>query len=561
MNVLGISYSGDHDTACALVQDGKLLFAVSEERYSRKTHDSAFPSQAIRHTLQFAKLRPSDIDAVCIGWSNPWVQFAFDMKLNIRRGYKGLFRKVLKSGHHVWLKGGFKRYEQEFGKGKFIFCDHHLAHAISSYAYSGFSEATVVVVDGKGAFEATSVWHARDGKIKLIEVIRFPNSLGLLYAKFTKYLGFKPLSDEWKVMGLAAYGKDGIRMNDFIDLSANPYKVNDNTLLGNGMSDVSKMESILGRRREEDAEPIDDLYKDIAFAVQKNTEQAVLRIVEQAVQKTGCRTLCLAGGVILNCKANGKIANSGLIDQLFIQPASSDEGAALGAAMYPFYLSEGKLPSFKMEHAYWGPQFTPDEIKTFLDNCKIPYQYLDQPEKVLANIIAQGNIVGLFHGRMEFGPRALGNRSILADPRRPEMKDKVNYSVKYREWWRPFAPSILEEMYHDFFETKFLSPFMILSFPLKEGWKSRIPAAMHLDNTARPQSVNKRDNPFYWKIIDEFYKITGVPALLNTSFNLKGEPIVASPEQAVRTFYSSGLDYLFIENFVISKKQTAINNA
>lgn len=555
MKILGISYSGDHDTACALSIDGKLIFAIQEERLTRKKHDSSFPVNSIKETLKFSKLKPEEIDYVVIAWSNPLKELFFDLKLNFKNKLspKSILYTLYSRIHHLWIKGGFKRYEQFFGKSKFLFCDHHLAHAISAYICSPFKEATILVVDGRGAFEATSIWYANDGKIEPVEIINFPNSLGLFYAKFTKYLGFKPLSDEWKVMGLAPYGKEGISLKEFISNDEIPYKVHWKKFFGEGLSDVSGIEKIFGKKRNEDEE-INDKHKDIAFAVQRETEKAMLNLARYAIEKTGCKNLCIAGGVALNCKANGLIANSNFIENIFIQPAASDEGASLGACFYPYLLFEKRLPKFELKHLYWGNSYE-NEAFELLKKYKLPYEKLINPEKTIAELIYDGKIIGLFRGRMEFGPRALGNRSILADPRDFEMKDKVNNSVKYREWWRPFAPSILEEFYFEYLNARFLSPFMILSFPVKEDKKEKIPAVVHIDGSARPQSVNKEINPFYYNLINEFYKKTGVPVLLNTSFNLKGEPIVCSPFDAIRTFYTSGLDFLIIEDFIVYKKK------
>jgi len=554
MKIIGISYSGDHDSSCAIVIDGELKFAISEERLTRKKHDSSFPINSIKEALKFLNLKPEDIDYVCISWSHPIKEFIFDLKLLFKNkfSFKGFLYTSYSNLYKLWIRGGFKRYENYFGKSKFLFCDHHLAHAISAYSYSPFNEATVVVIDGRGAYEATSIWYAKDGKIEPVEIINFPNSIGLFYAKFTKYLGFKPLSDEWKVMGLAPYGKDGISLKEFIENEYVPYKINWKRLLRKGLNDVSGIEEIFGPERKEDEE-INEKHKDIAFAVQRETEKAILNIVKYAVEKTKCKNLCLAGGVVLNCKANGIIANSGIVDDIFIQPAASDEGVALGSAFYPYLIFEKKLPKFLMDNLYFGPSYKIEEIEKILKNCKLKYEKLNNSSKTIAELLYDGKIIGLFQGRMEFGPRALGNRSILADPRDPSMKDKVNSSVKYREWWRPFAPTILEEKYFEFFNTKFLSPFMILSFPVKKEMRDKIPATVHVDGTARPQSLNEKTNPFYYEIIYEFYKKTNVPALLNTSFNLKGEPIVCTPFDAIRTFYTSGLDYLILEDFLVSK--------
>ena len=555
MKILGISYSGDHDSACALSIDGKPIFAIQEERLTRKKHDSSFPLSSIKETLKFAKLKPEDIDYIVIAWSAPLAHLLTDLKINFENfSSPKTFLYTLYSGfHHIWIKGGFKRYKEYFGKSKFLFCPHHLAHAISAYSFSPFGKATILVVDGRGAYEATSIWYADEGRIEPVEIIMFPNSLGLFYAKFTKYLGFKPLSDEWKVMGLAPYGEDGINLKEFISNDEVPYKVHWKKFFGEGLCDVKGIEKVFGKKREENEE-IDKKYKDIAFAVQRETEKAMLNFAKYAVKKTGCRNLCIAGGVALNCKANGLIANSDFIDNIFVQPAASDEGASLGASFYPYLLFDKKLPKFELKHLYLGPSYE-NEVEDILKKYKLPYEKLINPEKIIPELLLDGKIIGLFKGRMEFGPRSLGARSILADPRKEEMKDKVNNSVKYREWWRPFVPSILEEFYFDYLDAKFLSPFMILSFPVKSDKREKIKAVVHIDGSARPQSVNKNVNPFYYNIINEFYKKTGVPAVLNTSFNLKGEPIVCSPFDAIRTFYTSGLDFLIIENFLVYKNK------
>ena len=506
MKILGISYSGDHDTSCALVVDEQLIFAISEERITRRKQDGSFPINSIKAALDYAKLKPEDIDYVVIAWSHPLKQLWFDTKLSITRNpsLKSLGYTLKSRLSHMWIRGGFRRYEQYFGKSKFIFCDHHLAHAISSYAYSGFKESTIVVVDGRGAFEATSIWKGNNGSLEPVEIVDWPNSLGLFYAKFTKYLGFTPLSDEWKVMGLAPYGKDGVGLEAFIT-TEHPYEVNWKYLMGAGLSDVSYIEKRLGKAAT-NGDYLNDNYKNIAFAVQRETEKAMLNLCSAAISKTGIKNLCLSGGVALNCKANGIIASNLDINDIFIQPASSDEGCALGAALYPYLINYNKLPCIKMENTYLGFQYDDDQIEESIKNYKLRYEKLTNPSKTAAELLDDGNILGLFQGAMEFGPRALGNRSIIADPRNLKMKDKINDSVKYRENWRPFAPSMLAEHYHEYFDTKFESPFMILSFPVNKDMQKFIPAATHVDGTARPQSVSKKTNTFYWELINEFYK-------------------------------------------------------
>lgn len=555
MRVLGIGYTGYHDSSICLVENGNLVYAVAEERISRKSHDAAFPLKAIKHAFQYLNLTPSDINLVALSMPAPLQHIAKEMTCILSSGnlFKNLVNFAYAKTRSVINRGGYAEFVNEFGNIPVVYSDHHLAHAISAYACSGLTDATVVVIDGRGSYEASSIWRASDGKLRPVEIIHYPNSLGLFYAKFTKYLGFVPLSDEWKVMGLAAYGKSGFDLSPFIGHDGKHYRINHKLLNSNNFKDVTGIESKLGPQRDPASE-ITDMHRDVAFSVQRETEKAVLALIDYAVQKTGCKNVCLAGGVALNCKANGLIAQSGKIQKLFIQPAAADDGTALGAALYGHMIINKKLPLFQMGHAYWGPEFTSKQIEQTLLAYKIPFLRLatNAPDKI-AELLADGKIVGLFQGRMEFGPRGLGNRSILADPRDDSMKDKVNDSVKYRENWRPFAPSILEEYYHAFFDTEIDSPFMILSFPLKKNCSYRISAAVHVDQTARPQSVSRSTNPYYWDIISAFHKKTGVPAVLNTSFNLKGEPIVCSPFDAIRTFYTSGLDALVLNDFLILK--------
>jgi carbamoyltransferase len=432
------------------------------------------------------------------------------------------------------------------------FVDHHLAHAISAYAYSGFDEAAVVVMDGRGAWEATTIWHGQDGRLELVLTIPFPDSVGYFYSAFTEFLGFQPNSDEWKVMGLAPYGKPGIDLSPFIDLSVPPYHVHTRQLAVNGAAPLARVTSLLGPARVPESE-IDDRHKDIAYAAQDVCEIAMMNVVRMAIEKTKCRNLCLAGGVALNSKANGKILASGLAEKFFVQPAASDDGVALGAALAPYLDHNGKLPNKPMRHGYWGPSFSDEAIESALHTYKLRYTRLADPASNAAELLSQGKILGWFQGRMEFGPRALGNRSILADPRDPEMNAKVNNAVKFREWWRPFAPSFKKEAAGEYLESATDSPFMIVTAQVRPEKRMVIPSVTHVDGSARPQTVEKEINPLYWKLIDEFGKRTGVPVIMNTSFNLRGEAIVHTPTDAIRTFFSSGMDALIMGSFLAEK--------
>ena len=451
-------------------------------------------------------------------------------------------------------RGGDNRFRQAFpsSRARFRYVDHHLAHAISAYAYSGFEDTAVLVIDGRGAWEATSLWHGRDGHLEHLWTIPWPNSLGLFYAQFTDFLGFTPYSDEWKVMGLAPYGEPGINLREFLVPDDNPYRVASRLLLGHHSAPLAAIESRLGPRRLPESE-IAVAHKNLAFAVQDACETAMLTLARVAVDQTGTRSLCLAGGVALNSKANGKILSTGTVDRIFVQPAASDDGACLGSVLAPQLDSGGALPVRKMRHAFLGPESSDKEIEAALLTYKIRHTRVSDPAATAAELLATGKIVGWFQGRMEFGPRALGGRSILADPRDPEMTAKVNNAVKFREWWRPFAPSLLAECAADYIESATDSPFMILTAQVRPEKRSVIPAVTHADGSARPQTVERDVNPLYWRLISEFGRRTGVPVVMNTSFNLRGEPIVNSPADAVRTFFSSGMDALLIGNFLVGK--------
>jgi carbamoyltransferase len=381
-----------------------------------------------------------------------------------------------------------------------------------------------------------------------VDMIRWPNSLGLFYAEFTAWLGFEKYQDEWKVMGLAPYGGPGVNLEKFIDLSNGRYRVDARRLL-----ERIPIERELGPARLPD-EPIGDRHRDVAWAVQDACERAEIALISRAIATTGCRNLCLAGGVALNSKANGLFLSRQLVDRIFIQPAASDDGVAIGAALAA-PVGAG-LRCGEMSNAYLGPQSTPEEIEGILRTYKLNFQKVDDPAETAATLLAKGDLVGWYQGREEFGPRALGNRSILADARDARNRDRVNNAVKFREEWRPFAPSVLEEAGPSYFENYHTTPFMTLTFQVKAAKKGEIAAAVHVDGSSRVQSVTRDQNHRYYDLIKRFGAKTGVPAVLNTSFNLKGEAIVNSPFDAIRTFYTSGLDALFLDRYLITKTPT-----
>jgi carbamoyltransferase len=555
---IGINYSQMHDSSACIARDGEVLFAIAEERLSRVKHDARFPALAIRACLDFAGVRPYELDYVCQGWSRPSAGFFHDLRCYATGRQRVDSRALLNSTRHFLSmshqRGGENHFRRLFGpsKAQFRFMPHHEAHAISAFAYSGFEDAAVLVLDGRGAWEATSLWRGRNGRLEHLWTIPWPNSLGLFYAQFTYYLGFTPYSDEWKVMGLAPYGEPGINLSDFIVPNDSPYRVATPLILGPESDPFRGIQPRLGPPRRPESE-IDAHHKNLAFAVQDMCEQAMLTLARAAVAKTGCRNLCLAGGVALNSKANGKIVSSGIVDRIFVQPAASDDGVCLGAALGPSLDAGGKLPVRKMRHAYLGNECSDAEIEKALSTYKIRATRVSDPAAVAAELLANGKILGWVQGRMEFGPRALGSRSILADPRDPEMNAKVNNAVKFREWWRPFAPSLLSEVAGEYLESATDSPFMVLTAQVKPEKRSVIPSVTHVDGSARPQTVERDVNPLYWRLIHEFGQRTGVPVVMNTSFNLRGEPIVSSPTDAIRTFFSSGMDALVIGSFVVEK--------
>jgi carbamoyltransferase len=559
MLTLGMNY-GSHDSAAAVSCDGEIVFAIAEERLSRRKHDGGFPVNAIEAALSHAGAKLADVDEVAFGWQPSSAMRAADFRNYLTGAHPMRVSDVVRGQGIGWFedyrKNGERLFRRHFGtpKNGIKRIDHHYAHALSAYPVSGFDEATVVVLDGRGAWEATSIWHGRGGKLKLLDMIRWPNSLGLFYAQFTGWLGFERFQDEWKVMGLAPYGGPGANLKKFINVSKGKYSVNSRLLLeqGNGHN-LAGIEREFGLTRNPD-QPITDVHRNVAWAVQDACEQAEIAVISRAISLTGSRNVCLAGGVGLNSKANGLFLSRGLVDRIFVQPAASDDGVAIGAALAA-PVAAGKRCG-EMTKAYLGPQSTPKEIEAVLHTYKIAYQRVEKPAETAADLLANGQLVGWYQGREEFGPRALGNRSILADPRDVGNRDRVNNAVKFREDWRPFAPSVLEEAGDSYFESYHTTPFMTLTFQVKPTKKADIAAAVHIDGSARVQSVTRDQNERYYDLIKSFAARTGVPAVLNTSFNLKGEAIVNSPFDAIRTFYTSGLDALFLDRYLIAKTAT-----
>ena len=556
MRILGIN-TYLHDTAAAVLEDGRITWAVTEERLSRLHKDRRFPRLAIEGALRHMGMRLDQLDAIAFGWNRGGVTPVYTLRtvLDGRLPRSGaMVASALKSIVRETYEGNGSRELRTVGdpgRVPVMHVDHHLAHAWSTYGLSGFDDALVVTLDGRGARDSTCLYHGRGDELRLVKHIEYPNSLGVFYEAFTEILGFRRHSDEWKVMGLAAYGDPTVDLRDVIRVDEYGYQVNAELLCGSYWNDLSRMIARFGPRR--DPEHITDESRDLAASVQRALEQAMLAVVREGIRLTGARRVCLAGGVAMNSKANGRLLASGLVDDVFVQPAATDDGTALGAAMAAQERLTGRAPRYALGDVYFGPSYTDDEIAAELPRYKLPMVRVPNVEEVAARLLADGNVLGWFQGRMEYGPRALGNRSILADPRNVESRERVNACVKFREAWRPFAPSCLVEVASDYFEGCREAPYMILTYDVVPSKRSVIPAVTHADNTARVQTVRREANPRYWKLLRAFGERTGVPVLLNTSFNLKGEPIVCTPRDAVRTFYSSGLDYLVIGDTLVGK--------
>jgi carbamoyltransferase len=565
MYILGLTTLGD--ASAALIKDGELIAAAEEERFSRRKHHSGFPYNAIQFCLDYAGIKLKDISHVGHYWK-PWIlrhkalqalKAAFisrDMfKARVDRGVAQVSDSYLGMFLHP------KRLRDRFGPSdfKFHFIEHHQSHASSAFFVSPFESAAILTWDGTGEDTTTLFCHGKNNKIKVLKRIKLPHSLGQFYSAITNFIGFDMFEgDEWKVMGLAAYGKP--RFYEFFsekvlvkngngDFKFN-IKVLDHHLAKHYQFPEAIIKEIGPPRKP--GEELTERHWDIAASAQKVLEDTALYLVQKIKEMTGEENLCMAGGVAFNSVMNGRIFHESPFKNFFIQPAAGDAGCSLGAAYYVWHQILGKPRKFVMKHAYWGPSFTNEECQKSLEKAGLKYETL--PDEVLlpklAKMLSEGAIIGWFQGRMEWGPRALGSRSFLADPRRADMREILNHKVKLREWFRPLAPSILEEKSYEIFGKEHYDPFMITVIEVSENWKKKIPAVVHVDGTARPQMVSKETNPRYWNLINEFYKITGVPVLLNTSFNIQ-EPIVCTPEDAIKTFKSASFDALVLENNLV----------
>ncbi len=591
-SVLGIS-AFYHDSAAAIIVDGEIIAAAQEERFTRKKHDASYPNNAINYVLKQAGLKLNEVDHV-VFYEKPFLKFERLLETYIGFSPSG-FRSFAMS-MPLWLSeklfqkkmlfDALKEQDNNFNDIKKInFSEHHLSHAASAFFSSPYEEAIILTLDGVGEWATTTVSLGNNNKINILKEIHFPHSLGLLYSAFTYFLGFKVNSGEYKVMGLAPYGEPrfkNIILDKLIDVKEDgSFRLNMdyfNYATGLTMTN-SKFAKLFNMKRRESENELSQIHMDMAASIQAATEEIVLKITRFLFKEFKLTNLCMAGGVALNCVANGKILKEGLFKNIWIQPASGDAGGALGAAQAFYYQElDNKrkiLKTDSMNGSYLGPQFTDDQVEDELKNCGANYKKLtsDQIIKDTAKALSEEKTVGWFQGRMEFGPRSLGNRSIIADSRSEKMQKNLNLKVKYRESFRPFAPAILFEKVSEWFEINSESPYMLLVADVKKSKqipmtneqkslfgidklnvkRSSIPSVTHVDYSARIQTVHKETNPMFHKLIQEFERITKYPVLVNTSFNVRGEPIVCSAIDAFNCFMGSDLDVLVCNNFILYK--------
>ncbi|HEX8162548.1 MAG TPA: carbamoyltransferase [Pyrinomonadaceae bacterium] len=591
MYILGIS-AYYHDSAACLVRDGEIVAAAQEERFTRRKHDQDFPANAVEFCLKRAGVKGSDLDFVAF-YDKPLLKFERLLETYIDyapRGWRSFMMAM-----PVWIKEKLWIREQigdrcEGYKGKVLFTEHHESHAASAFFPSPFESAAVLTMDGVGEWATSSYGYGRGNELHLLKELHFPQSLGLLYSAFTYYTGFKVNSGEYKVMGLAPYGEPryvrqildtlvDLREDGSLRMNMEYFNFADGLTMTN-----EKFDRLFGGPPREPEGRLTQREMDLARSVQDVTEEAMLRMARHARRETGERNLCLAGGVALNCVGNGRILRERVFDDVWIQPAAGDAGGSLGAALsvwYQYLNNPRDLAQVRGGHAdgmrgsYLGPEFGPDEIQGFLDSVGASYRRVERSElaEAVASLLAREQVVGWFQGRMEFGPRALGARSILGDPRSPRMQSQMNLKIKFRESFRPFAPSVLRERVHEYFELDCDSPYMLLVAPVREHLRvpvtdaeeklfgveklnvprSTIPAVTHVDYSARVQTVRREDNPAYYDLIAAFGRQTGCPVVVNTSFNVRGEPIVCTPEQAYTCFMRTEMDCLVLGEFILEK--------
>jgi carbamoyltransferase len=603
MTILGIS-AFYHDSAAAIIEDGKIIAAAQEERFTRKKHDSSFPAHAIKFCLQYAGTSVDQLDAV-VFYDKPLLKFERLLETYYGFAPKGLHSFI--QSMPVWLKEKMflKRIIHEElekiesynkSKVKLLFPEHHLSHAASAFYSSPYQEAAILTIDGVGEWATASISHGKGNSIKILKELHFPHSLGLLYSAFTYFLGFKVNSGEYKLMGLAPYGNpDSEQTKKYIAIIKE--KLCDikedgsiwlnqeyfNYATGLRMANDTAWEKLLCFKRKSEADELQQHHCNLGYAIQQVTEEVVMKMAKEAKRLTGTEYLCMAGGVALNCVANGKLLRENIFKNIFIQPAAGDAGGALGAAQAAYFIHFNKerivtQNQDEMQGAYLGPEFSDLDIELAVKKYKAVAKRFDNFDELAAQtaqLIDKGNVVGWFQDRMEFGPRALGNRSILGDARNAEMQKKMNLKIKYREGFRPFAPSVKAEDCAEYFELDKESPYMMIVAPVKSSrrksvlanynelslterlytLRSDLPAVTHVDFSARVQTIHKETNFRYWKLLDAFQKLTGYGVMVNTSFNVRGEPPVCTPDDAYKCFMRTEMDYLVMGNFLFTKNE------
>ncbi|MGD0335657.1 MAG: carbamoyltransferase [Candidatus Omnitrophota bacterium] len=591
--ILGIS-AFYHDSAAALIKDGEIMAAVQEERFSRRKHDPGFPVNAVNWCLKENAITAQDLDYV-VFYDKPFIKLERILETAMRFAPSGITQFM--QSVPVWLKEKIwvrDIISKSLGyKGEILFCEHHESHAASAFYPSPFEEAAFLTIDGVGEWDTASFGIGKGRELKIQHSLRFPHSLGLLYSAFTYYTGFKVNSGEYKLMGLAPFGepvyKDLI-LNELLDLKEDgSFRLNMKYFgFCNGLRMTNlRFDKLFGTKPRKPETKIRQIDMDLASSIQQVTEEIMLRIARHVYKVTGKNKLCLAGGVALNCVANGRILREGPFEDIWIQPASGDAGGALGAALaiwHRYLGKERKIASAgdSLKGSFLGPAFTDDEIEEFLKKEKVPYEHIERERLVdsTAELIEKQHVIGWFQGRMEFGPRALGARSIIGDARNPKMQSRMNLKIKFRESFRPFAPTVLREHTSEWFALDRASPYMLLTAPVKkekrleeqkekEGprgldklkiFRSPIPAVTHVDYSARIQTIERRDNGIYYDLVSAFYRRTGCPVIINTSFNIRGEPIVCTPEEAFRCFMRTDMDYLVIGSFLLDKSKQRLLN-
>lgn len=603
MKILGIS-AFYHDSAAALIDNGEIVAAAQEERFTRKKHDPGFPSNAVAFCLEYGGLSINELDAI-VFYDKPLLKFERLLETYYAFAPKGV-RSFL-TAMPVWIKEKMflKRLINEelekLGydkkkKVKMLFPEHHLSHAASAYYPSPYEKSAVLTIDGVGEWATASICLGEGKDLSILKELRFPHSLGLLYSAFTYFLGFRVNSGEYKLMGLAPYGNptspdikryEEIILKDLIDLKedGSVWLNQDYFDYATGLKMVNehKWEALFGFKTRRPEDPLEAVHCNLGLAIQNITEEAVVRMAKEAKRLTGADYLCMAGGVALNCVSNGKLQKANIFKDIFIQPAAGDAGGALGAAQaaYHIYFGQERKITWKadaMRGSYLGPTFSDLDVALTAKKYKAVYTYYENFKDLAAEtarVLAEGNVVGWVQGRMEFGPRALGGRSILGDPRNAEMQKKLNLKIKYRESFRPFAPSVLAEDCSDYFDYDGISPYMLLVHPVAENRRkpvpsnygsldlreklyferSDLPSITHIDYSARIQTVHQDTNPRYYQLIDTFKAMTGYAVIVNTSFNVRGEPIVCTPNDAYRCFMRTEMDYLVVGNYIFDKKK------